>query len=79
MDPSKAAVKAVLSVIACKLNEVYVDGDDEITMQCIRNVRGIDDGKDVATEPAEFAAILAARKYAGQLGTVLEAGMYPPA
>lgn len=77
MKPEQAAVKAVLSVIACKLNELYVDGDDELTCRCIQNVRGVDDGKDVPTEDDEYKAILAARAYAGHLVSVLEAGMHP--
>ncbi len=85
---SNAALRSVASVIVCKLNECATDGDDELTMQAIRNVYRdyVDDAesagihvmdKDVATTPAEKAAVIMARAYAGQIGALLERLLNP--
>jgi hypothetical protein len=88
MIVSNAALRAVASVITCKLQECATDGDDELTMQAIRNVHSdfVDDAeeagmivhdKDVPTLPAERAAVMMAREYAGVLGAMLDRLLHP--
>lgn len=79
MEARRAAKLAVMHVIACKLNECDVDGDDELTMSAIRYLNDADEGVDVPRTGAETYVVEAARAYAGQLGQVLEYGMDPGA
>lgn len=73
MIVSNAALHSVLHVITCKLQECAADGDDELTMRCIELVNQAEaTGKDVATTPAERAAVLMAREYAGVFGAILD-------
>ncbi len=82
MNPSTAAVHAIAHTISCHLNEMAEGEDDELECQVIRYVHGSDGwdemaGKDVPTLPAEHAAILTARTYAGVLSTMMSRLLYP--
>lgn len=77
MEAQAAAKKAVMHVIACKLNECAVDGDDELTMASIKYLNDADEGVDAPRTGAEQYVVEAARAYADKLCQVLEYGMHP--
>ena len=77
MIVSNAALRAVASVVTCKLQECATDGDDELTMNVIRNIRGVDEGRDIASNPAERAGVIMAREYAGVLAAMMDRVLNP--
>lgn len=88
MNPSTAAVHGILHTIGCHLQEMARGEDDELISQVIRyvhhdHVKASEEagmtvlGKDIPTLPAEHAAILTARGYAGVLGVMLDRILYP--
>ncbi len=88
MNASTAAVHGIAHTIACHLNEMAEGEDDELICQVIRyvhhdHVQASEEagvtvmGKDIPTLPAERAAILIAREYAGVLSTMMSRLLYP--
>ena len=78
MTCSTAAVHAIMGTVALNLQAMADGDDDAMIIRCIGYVNG--DGKwdkDTPTTPAEKAAILAARAYAGMLQSILLRLLFP--
>ena len=78
MTCSTAAVHAIMGTVALNLQAMADGDDDAMTIRCIGYVNG--DGKwdkDTPTTPAEKAAVLAARAYAGMIQSILLRLLFP--